>query len=201
MKHIKNWKAVNTAFKAYCNENRNDALADSWRERLDAADKAPKITEIKIRVLYRRGREGVNATATLWLTMEDEEFGHISAYGYGHAGGGGYDKASAAVNEAMWFKGRRADTQVEKDGKVLARAALDRFVIEHGEKMWNEYAIDRTPVPHFSIAGKGMSTLTRLFRSIGSKYPENPACEDFVIDYDESAKNQDTYHIVRKDVI
>jgi hypothetical protein len=200
MEHIKNWRATNNLFKNYCKQH-NDAMADSWRERLDAADKAPKITEIKIRVLYRRGHEGVNATATLWLTMEDEEFGHISAYGYGHAGGGGYDKASAAVNEAMWFGQKRSDTRETKETKALARAAVDRFVIEHGPVLWKEYCIDMSPVPHFNFAGKGMGTVTRLFRRIGFKYPDNPVCKDYLIDYDESAECQDTYHIVRKDII
>jgi hypothetical protein len=69
MKHIKNWKTVNTIFKAYCEQHRNDALAESWRERLDAADKAPKISELFIKVKYRRGREGI--TAKTWRVCRD----------------------------------------------------------------------------------------------------------------------------------
>lgn len=201
MKHIKNWKAANDLFKDYCEQHRNDALTESWRERLDAADKAPKIKEIFVKVKYRRGHEGISASAEVVAFMDVPETGTVSALGRGHAGGGGYDKASAAVNEALWFENRRSDPKGERETKVLARAAVDRFVIEHGPDMWKEYAVDPTPVPHFSIAGKGMGTLTRLFRRIGCKYPEDTACKDYLIDYDESAKDQDAYHIVRKDVI
>lgn len=200
MEHIKNWRAVNNLFKNYCKQH-NDAMADSWRERLDAADKAPRILEFFIKVKYNRGHYGVNASADVFVYMDVPEVGTVSALGHGHAGGGGYDKESASVNEALWFERKRSDTRGTKETKALARAAVDRFVIEHGPALWKEYCIDMAPVPHFSFAGKGMDTITRLFRRIGSKYPDNPVCLDYLIEYDNSSKQQDTYHIIRKDVI
>ena len=77
---------------------------------------------------------------------------------------------------------------------------LDRFVIEHGEELWKEYAIDRTPMPHFHFDGKGMSTFTRLFKRIGCRFSDSPV-KDYLIDYTETDRGADVYHIIRKDRI
>ena len=172
-----------------------------WTERLEAADKAGKLLEINISVNWTKSRTwGANPHAECWLCFEDAEYGTRSAYSEGRASGCGYDKRSAAVQEAFAFKvsksRRHADS--EKD-LALAKASLDRFVIEHGEELWKEYAIDKTPMPTISISGKGMSTFTRLFRRIGCKYDANFAVKDYLIDYSEPDKGTDVYHVIRKD--
>ena len=84
--------------------------------------------------------------------------------------------------------------------RSAARASLDRFVIEHGEELWKEYAIDRTPMPHFHFDGKGMSTFTRLFKRIGCRFSDSPV-KDYLIDYTETDRGADVYHVIRKDRI
>ena len=74
---------------------------------------------------------------------------------------------------------------------------VDRFVIEHGESLWKEYAVERTPIPHFCFGGKGMNTFTRLFRRIGCR-PCGEQIEDYLIDYDEPCRGSDVYHVIRK---
>ena len=164
-----------------------------WTRRLEDADKAGKLVEINIRVEWTRSRMyGYNPHAFAYLRYEDEEYGTMTAMGEARASGCGYDKRSAAVCEALSFCRR------ENDG---GRASLDRFVIEHGENLWNVYAVDRTPIPHFSFAGKGMGTFTRLFKKIGSRFDPDSAVKDYLIDYTETEKGTDVYHIIRKDMI
>lgn len=173
-----------------------------WTERLEAADKAGKLVEILISINWTRSRVwGSNPHAECRVYFEDTEYGGTrGAYSEGRASGYGYDKRSAAVQEAFGFSlpKKRRLAACEKD-LVLARASLDRFVIEHGEELWKEYAIDKTPVPHFSISGKGMSTFVRLFRRIGYKYDANFPVKDYLIDYLETDRGSDVYHVIRKD--
>jgi len=172
-----------------------------WEERLEAADKAGKMIEINIRVEWSRGGMcGSNPRATAWLCYEDPKYGSNTGMGIGSANGGGYDKGSAAVYEALCFN---VSKRHSFDGRLAladAKASLDRFVIEHGEELWKEYAIDRTPFPHLCFAGKGMSTFTSLFRRIGCK-SYGAAVGDYLIDYNESPKGADVYHVIRKDRI
>lgn len=203
MKHIKNWKAVNAAISKYYENNKSEYVQNNkmyWMERLAAADQAPLLTQIMADVRWGRGSEGLVAKATVTVEMEDEN-GLSCGYGHGRAAGGGYDKASAAVNEALAFEPRRADSKAARETKKRALASIDRFVIEHGEKLWEKYAIDRTPFPHFCFAGKGMGTITNLFRRIGVKYSNGAVCKDYLIYFDESGRNEDHYHIIHKDYI
>ena len=174
-----------------------------WTERLDAADKAGKLIEIRISVSWNRSRTwGSNPHAECRLYFEDAEYGTRSAFSEGRASGCGYDKRSAAVQEAFSFKvSKKHSLAYSQKDLALARASFDRFVIEHGEELWKEYAIDKTPVPHFNISGKGMSTFTGLFRRIGCKYDANFAVKDFLIDYSEPDRGSDTYHVIRKDMV
>lgn len=174
-----------------------------WTERLEAADKAGKLIEINISVNWTRSRTwGSNPHAECWLRFEDAEYGSRSSYSEGRASGAGYDKRSAAVQGAFEFEVSKKRSHADsRKNLALARASLDRFVIEHGEELWKEYAINRTPVPHFNISGKGMSTFTRLFRRIGCKYDANFAVKDYLIDYSEPDRGSDTYHVIRKDMI
>lgn len=173
-----------------------------WESRLEAADKAGRLLEINIQVEWSRSRTwGMNPHAQAWVCFEDEKYGTRSTYGKGSASGCGYDKRSAAVHEALCLSCSKRDYDERKENLALGRASIDRFVIEHGEALWNEYAVDRTPLPHLSFSGKGMSTFTRLFRRIGYKpYGEIPV-PDFFIDYRESDSGSDVYHIIRKDRI
>lgn len=172
-----------------------------WEERLDAADKAGKLIEINIRVEWSNSRMyGANPHACAWLCYEDPKYGSNTGIGTGSASGCGYDKRSAAVDEALCFNVSRRHSLKERRAIADAKASLDRFVVEHGEELWKEYAIDRTPFPHFHFDGKGMSTFTRLFRRIGCK-SYGAAVGDYLIDYDESPKGADVYHVIRKDRI
>ena len=171
-----------------------------WTRRLEDADKAGKLIELTIRVEWSRSSAyGSNPHAFAYLSYEDEKYGTNSAMGEARASGCGYDKRSAAVCEALCFNHRKKDDYGV--ARLAARASLDRFVIEHGEELWKEYAIDRTPIPHFNFSGKGMSTFTRLFKRIGCRFDPAPAVKDYLIDYTETNRGTDVYHIIRKDRI
>lgn len=174
-----------------------------WTDRLEAADRAGRLVEINILVNWTKSRTwGSNPHAECWLCFEDAEYGSRSSYSEGRASGYGYDKRSAAVDEALEFgvSKKRDDANRRKD-LALARASFDRFVIEHGETLWKEYAIDKSPMPHFNFGGKGMSTFTRLFRRIGCRYGSSFAVKDYLIDYMETDRGSDVYHVIRKDRI
>lgn len=173
-----------------------------WTRSLEDADKAGKLVEINIRVEWSRSRMyGSNPHAFAYLCYEDEKYGTKTAMGEGRASGCGYDKRSAAVYEALCFRSKKNDGFGEIVTRSGARASLDRFVIEHGEDLWKEYAVDRTPMPHFNFDGKGMGTFTRLFKRIGCRFDRDSAVKDYLIDYTETDKGADVYHIIRKDRI
>lgn len=172
-----------------------------WTGRLEAADAAGKLIEINISVNWTKSRTwGSNPHAECWLCFEDAENGSRSSYSEGRASGCGYDKRSAAVQEAFGFGiSKKRDNVDRRKDLTLARASFDRFVIEQGEELWKEYAVNRSPMPHFDISGKGMGTFTRLFRRIGCRYDANFAVKDYLIDYSEPDRGSDVYHVIRKD--
>lgn len=173
-----------------------------WEARLEAADKSGKLLEINISVHWSRSRTwGMNPHAEAWVCFEDKKYGTRSAYGKGSASGCGYDKRSSAMGEALCLGARKKDDSERHESCALGRAAIDRFVIEHGEPLWHEYAIDRTPLPHFSISGKGSSVFTRLFKRMGCKPYGDIPVSDYLIDYTESDNGSDVYHVIRKDRI
>ena len=174
-----------------------------WTERLEAADKAGKLIEINMSVNWTKSRTwGTNPHAECRVRFEDAEYGTRSSYSEGRASGCGYDKRSAAVDEAFRFGvSKKRDNVDRRKDLALAKASLDRFVIEQGEKLWEEYAIDKTPMPHFNIGGKGMGTFTRLFRRIGCRYDANFVVKDYLIDYSEPDRGTDVYHVIRKDCV
>ena len=169
-----------------------DSIADKALKRLEFADKAGEIQEITISVEWKKNRTwGSNPNAEVWVVFSDAEYGTASDYAKsGSVGGCNYDKRSASVQIA--FDKLKADK---------GQAALDRWVIEGGEKLWEEYAFDKNPYPCFDIHSKGISVFTRLFRRIGckpyGKYPFN----NFVIEENERSKSSDYYHVIRKDLV
>lgn len=168
-----------------------------WEARLEAADEAPRLLEIDISVHWAKNRSwGWNPHAEAWVCFADKQYGSRSAYGEGSASGCGYDKRSTAIDEALGMPVKKRDNAEQRSEKLLARSAIDRFVIEHGEELWKEYAIDRTPFPHFSFGGKGASTFTRLFRRAGclGRWGDAPV-KDYLIDYRETDARDDVYHI------
>ena len=171
-------------------------------DRLEAADNAGKLVEINISVNWSRNHTwGMNPHAEAWVCFEDPEYGTRSAYGEDRASGCGYDKRSAAMNGALCLACKKKDDEERKTSCRLGRASIDRFVIEHGEELWKEYAIDRTPFPHLSFSGKGTGTFTGLFRQIGNQYQRCMPVTDYLIDYRERDYGSDVYHIIRKDRI
>jgi hypothetical protein len=178
-------------------------LEKLWTERLEAADKAGKLIEIHISIHWNRSRTwGSNPHAECRLCFEDAEYGTRSAFSEGRASGAGYDKRSAAVQGAFEFGiSKKRDNADRRKDLALAKASFDRFVIEQGEALWKEYAVDKSTMPHFNIGGKGMSTFTRLFRRIGCRYDSNFAVKDYLIDYSEPDKGTDVYHVIRRDRI
>lgn len=177
-------------------------MVKHWEARLEAADRAGKLIELNMCITWGRQSIGCGRPkCEAWLFFEDKEYGSRSAYGVGTAGGCGYDLRSAAIQDALSFDPKKRDDDETRLAKSLARASLDRFVIEHGEPLWSEYAIERTPFPHLSISAKGSSVFTGLFRKIGCKaYQEFPV-KDYMLDYRETDKGSDVYHLIRKDRI
>lgn len=174
-----------------------------WEDRLEAADKAGKLIELRIDVNWGRDSEYrcLSPRAEVWLSREDPKYGSVMTYHRGDvAGGAGYDKASAAVSDALTFEVKKRDSNNTKECKIQALASLDRFIIEHGEELWKEYGIAKKPFPHLHFNAAGMSCFTRLFKRIGSNYNDVPA-KDYLIDFNESEKGTDTYHVIRKDRI
>jgi len=186
-----------------CREHLEKSLPkyrDKWESRLEAADNAGKLKEINISVNWSRNRTwGWNPHAEAWVCFEDPEYGTRSAYGEDRASGCGYDKRSAAMSGALCLVCKKKDDKERKESCMLGRASIDRFVIEHGEELWKEYAIDRMPFPHFCFGGKGSSCFTRLFREIGSRPYRDVPVKDYLIDYRETDSGSDVYHVIRKD--
>lgn len=159
-------------------------------KRLEAADKAGVVEELKFVVNWKKSRTwGSNPRCDLWACISDEQ-GNDSCYVQSSSiGGCGYDKCSTAMQEAM----------DKLSGKF--KAALDRLVIEHGDKLWNEYAIYKRPFPQFEIAGKGVSTFTHLFPRFGYKqYKDNYVLSDYVLDEERSPESSDVFHVVKRSI-
>ena len=173
-----------------------------WAQRLDAADTAGKMIEINMDIRWGRQRIGCGCPhAEVWLFFEDAQYGSSSGYSTGTAGGCGYDLRSAAMQDALNFDIKKSDSADRREAKAKAKASLDRFVIEHGEALWKEYAIDRKPIPHLSISGKGSNVFTSLFRKVGCKPYMDFAVKDYLLDYRETDNGSDVYHVIRKDRI
>lgn len=167
-------------------------IADNSLKRLELADKAGEVREIEINVEWKKNRTwGSNPRAEVWVLFSDPEYGTASDYAKSSSiGGSGYDKKSTAVSEAF-----------ERLPPDRGRAALDRWVIEGGEKLWEEYVFDKNPYPHFEFGGKGMSTFTRLFQRLGCKPYGKYAFPKFLIEENCRSAASDYYHVIRKDLV
>lgn len=118
--------------------------------RLDAADRAGDPYEIKIEVNWHRSRTWGNCpTAECWISADDSRGGYTSHYGKGHASGCGYDKRSAAAEEAM------------------SCPIIDRLIVEHAE-CWGCYGVcTGYGMPTLEISGRGFETLKGIFTREG----------------------------------
>ena len=162
-----------------------------FEKRLEAADKAKAIMEMTFSISWKRSYTwGSNPNCDLWISVGTKDCREESFYvKSGSIGGCNYDKGSAAMQVAM--------DRLPPEGL----AALDRFVIEAGPKLWAEYAIDEHPMPHFSIHGKGMSVFSRLFPRFGMrKYSKDKAVPGYIIDDDSRGEGYDYFHVVRRDI-
>ena len=158
--------------------------------RLEAADKAGAVFELQFHVYWGKNYEGNQARCEGWVFYTDPEFGSKSSHSKGkRTSGGGYDKYSEAIQYCI--------DRFDKDGQ----AAIDRWVIENGEKLWEEYAVDRTPIPHFEFGGKGGSTFTRLFRPLGYRYKGDWPIRKFLIEENRRSKTYDYIRVIRKDMV
>ena len=159
----------------------------AWLDRVERADKGGRVVEIHVSVDWKKSRTwGHNPTAEVWLLYEGDVWGGGTAYAKSRSVGGcGYDKRSTAVSEAL--------AKLDND----AKAALDRLVFEGGEEVWKEYVFSKSPVPHFSFGGKGISTFTGLFPYIGcpAESRRRYAFPKFVIECDERSDVHDSYHV------
>ena len=160
-------------------------------DRLEKADKAGDVIEIEISVEWKKNRTwGSNPRATVWVRYMTPNGTDGDRAESGSIGGCGYDKESTAVQEAF---------DRLKDGGL---AALDRLVIEKGEKLWKEYAIDANPYPHFNFSGKGMSTFRCLFPTMGNrKYSKDRIFSNFVMSEIFACSVSNSYHVARRDVV
>lgn len=172
--------------------NVTNRIADEALKRLELADKAGEVQEITINVEWKKNRTwGSNPRAEVWVVLSDPEYGTFSDYAKSSSiGGCGYDKESTAVSEAF-----------ERLKPERGRAALDRWVIEGGEKLWEEYVFDKNPYPHFEFGGKGMSTFTRLFKRLGCKPYGKYAFPKFLIEENQRPASSNYYHVIRKDLV
>lgn len=162
-----------------------------WLARLDRADKAGKLTDLNISLSWGgKGMYGYQCRCEVRATLvRSPETGSESWYAKGpRTTGSGYCKVSTAISEGI--------NALPPD----AIAAIDRIVIEGGERAWKEYAVERTPFPHLSFAGKGESTFTCLFPSIGrGKFEKGAyAFPQFRIDYHSTANDDRVYHVIAK---
>ena len=129
-------------------------------DRLDAADRAPKFTGLKVDVEWKKTHTwGDVPTAECRVfgdgpAIYEVDGAYITTHhGIGHASGCGYDKLSAAI------------------GDGLECPTIDRLVIEH-EKTWRFYAVEgKDYFPHLSIGGKGVGVLRDLFSRFVDKPP------------------------------
>ena len=118
------------------NKKRQDML-----NRLDAVSQAESLQYVEARVEWHKSRIwGQNPSVEAWTSG--------SYYNTGRASGCGYDKESAAIENAL-----------------INSLSLQRFIIENLSKLKNEYGIEtRFGIAHLSIGGKGVSTLLNIFR-------------------------------------
>lgn len=119
--------------------------------RLEAADKAPVFTGLKVKIEWKKSRTwGNTPIADCWVFGGE---GSVIHHNTGRAYGCGYDKRSAAVD------------------KGIECPTIDRLIIEN-KKTWELYAVDgKDCFPYLSIGGKGIGTLQRLFVGYGEKPP------------------------------
>lgn len=153
-------------------------------DRLDAADKAPVFTGLKVKIEWEKSRTwGSNPSAECWVigngpaiyTIEGEDgkpltnnngtpYLNTTHYKVGHASGCGYDKRSAAIEYGILCP------------------TIDRLIIENA-KTWKFYAVEgKDYFPHLSISGKGVETLRNLF--VGG-YKEKPPIPGFEWTWEE----------------
>ena len=162
-----------------------------WLARLDRADKAGKLTDLSVSLSWGgKGSYGYQCSCQVWATwIKSPEYGAESRYAKGpKTTGCGYCKVSTAISEAI--------AALPPEGL----AAIDRLVIEGGERAWKEYAVERKPFPHLSFAGKGESTFTSLFPSVGrGKFEKGAyAFPQFRIDYHATSSGDRVYHVIAK---
>lgn len=114
-----------------------------YLQRLEAANNAEKLTYIRIDVNWHKSSTwGHNPTAEIWTTG--------GFYNSGRASGCGYDKESAAVDEAL-----------------SSSPSLQRFLIENAAKIKNAYGLSTyAGLIQLNISGKGVSELLRIFKSV-----------------------------------
>lgn len=108
---------------------------------LESLEQAENLNYIKIKIEWHKSPVwGYNPRAEVWTSG--------GFYGTGTASGCGYDKESRAVEVALQNS-----------------PALKRWIIEHAGKIKDCYGIKTNyGATHLSIAGKGMSTLTQIFK-------------------------------------
>lgn len=122
------------------------------QEALDRARHAGTLRKIDIRLYWKKTYEGHQCKAEAIVTFDDPKYGTDSRkYVSKYTTGGGYDKASTAIDGAL-----------ERDPSLL------RAIVEAGPKAWNEqYGIDERGLPTLSVHGKGVETFRSLFQPYG----------------------------------
>lgn len=168
-----------------------DHKEELWLARLDRADKAGKLTDLNISLSWgRKGTYGYQCSCEVLATwFRSPEEGSDSRYAKGpRTDGCGFYKVSTAISTAI------------NALPPEALAAIDRLVIEGGERAWEDYAVKRNPFPHLEFAGKGESTFTCLFPSVGrGKFEKGAyAFPQFRIDCHSTASDDRVYHVFAK---
>lgn len=117
---------------------------------LDKASNTGTLRQIDLQLRWRNNYEGYQCKAEATVTFDDPEYGTSAKhYASKYTSGGGYDKASTAIQNAL-----------ESDPSLI------RAIVEAGPKMWDlQYGIDTRGIPSLSISGKGIETFHSLFFS------------------------------------
>ena len=76
---------------------------------------------VRVRCYMGRGNSASTVYANVWIGGGP---GKHSSSGHGTAGGSGYDKLSAAVDEALWSAGVRLENRFHGEGEYPTKEAL-----------------------------------------------------------------------------
>ena len=166
-KGFKNGKRLATAVKRFVKASHSSRRVDCAKLVCKLMDvfRAPKAEWINFEITFTKSRAwGCNPKCRVHMcgyTPSDEPWGR---FGKGTARGGGYDKPSAALDHAL------CDKELQ--------CAWDRIIVENYDKLVDtmegtllknvmDAGKDYCCIPELDLAGRGLSEMGRVMRTIG----------------------------------